>query len=83
MEILSSTDWAYECSGENFSANHYEDIGSYIDLKIKALECYRNVMRSEPHPRSEHVLKGLASYRGSQAGFQFAEAFQMIFKKSF
>lgn len=82
MEVLSSTDWAYESVGNSFKATHFENIDDFIDLKIEALSCYRNVMRNEPHSRSEHVLKGLASYRGAQSGFKFAEAFQAVYTRN-
>ena len=38
-------------------------------------------MRPVPHPRSVEVLTANASSRGAQSGYQYAEAFQMIFKR--
>ena len=79
MEIPSSTDWSF---GEQpgFVPNSFVEIGAFLDVKIEALRCYRNVMRDYPHPRSPEVLRGLAVIRGAQAGLQLAEAFQTVFR---
>jgi hypothetical protein len=39
-------------------------------------------MRDFPHPRSEEILKGLAAYRGGQAGLRYAEGFQVVFQQN-
>ena len=81
MEVLSSTDWAFEGSSVRFNANTYVEIGEeHLGRKIEALRAYRKVIRDYPHPRSEEVLRGLAAYRGGQAGVRFAEAFQTVFR---
>jgi hypothetical protein len=81
MEILSSSDWGFEQSGDMFKANLYVEVNEFIDKKIEALSAYRNVMRDFPHPRSNEVLKGLAAYRGGQSGQLYSEAFQNIFQQ--
>lgn len=83
MEIQSATDWGFEASGDSFKPNHYVEITEEIDLKLKALACYRNVMRDFPHPRSLEAIKGLAAYRGGQSGQKYSEAFQTIFQQGF
>lgn len=83
MEILSSTDWAFAYSDITFNPNIFIDISETINKKIKALSFYRNVMRPQPHPRSEEVLKGHAAYRGGQSGFLYAESFQQAFRTGF
>lgn len=81
MEILSSTDWAFPVNNNQFQANTFFEIGEqYLETKINALKLYKGVMRDYPHPRSEEVLKGLASYRGAQSGLKYAEAFQAVFQ---
>ena len=82
MEILSSTDWAFPSVSNIFIPDTFSDITKNIDLKLKALSIYRNVMRPAPHPRSEHVLRGHAAYRGGQSSFNYAEAFQTAFNRS-
>lgn len=82
MEILSSTDWSFATTGENFIPSNFVEIGEeFLNKKIKSLSHYRNVMRPFPHPRSEEVLKALAAYRGGQSGLNYAEAFQLVFKQ--
>lgn len=81
MEVPSSTEWSFDSSSNRFIPNYFVEIGSDgVDLKLKALSAYKGVMRNYPHPRSNEALKGLASYRGAQAGCSYAEAFECVFK---
>lgn len=81
MEVLSSTDWSFPSNKDNFQPDAFFDITDTLQLKLEALSEYKNVLRSTPHPRSKEVLTGHASYRGGQAGFLYAEAFQTVFKR--
>ena len=75
-EVLSSSEWRYT---KTFSPNYFISINENdILLKWKALECYLSEINNFPFPRSEKGLKTLAMYRGMQAGFEFAEAFELI-----
>jgi len=79
MEILSATDWTFP-SGNGFRADTFYEIGTdLLEKKLEALRQYQGVMRDFPHPRSEEILKGLAAYRGGQAGMRYAEAYQTAF----
>lgn len=80
VEILSATDWSFPVGGASFSPNTFEEIGAFLDVKIRALAHYRKVMRPFPHPRSDEIVRGLAAYRGGQCGLKYAEAFQTVFK---
>jgi len=80
MEVLSSTEWSLGNDSNHFVPNYYFEVGQEgIGKKIEALGCYKGVMRSYPHPRSQEAILGLAAYRGCQAGCEYAEAFQMVF----
>lgn len=80
MEILSSTEWAFPVNANSFMPDTFVEVGKeLIELKIKALNQYRGVMREYPHPRSVEVLTGLAAYRGAQAGMKYAEGFKTAF----
>lgn len=79
MEILSSTEWGFGTTSAAFQPNTFVEVGPHLETKLQALACYRHVMRSYPHPRSEETLRGLAALRGSQAGHHYAEAFQTVF----
>lgn len=80
MEILSSTDWAFAGQPNHFIPDTFVDIEKTLNKKIEALKVYRGVLRKFPHPRSEKIIRGLAAYRGGQAGLKNAEAFQTAFK---
>jgi LmbE family N-acetylglucosaminyl deacetylase len=79
MEIPSSTDWALDPSRRDFRPDTFVEIGERLELKLAALAKYRGVMRPYPHPRSEEVIRALATLRGAQAGLRGAEAFQTGF----
>lgn len=80
MEVPSSTEWSFDSSANRFEPNLFVEIGKAgLDVKIKALEAYKGVMRPFPHPRSEEAIMGLAAYRGVQAGCFYAEAFESVF----
>ena len=82
MEVPSSTEWSFDTSANRFVPNYFVEIGKAgVELKIKALSAYKGVMRPYPHPRSNEALKGLAAYRGVQAGCNYAEAFECTFKR--
>lgn len=81
MEVPSSTEWSLN-SGENlFKPNVWVEVGfEGVETKIEALNAYSGVMRPYPHPRSREALEGLAAYRGAQAGRDYAEAFECVFR---
>lgn len=81
MEVLSSTEWSFDSSSNRFTPNVYVEVGKEgIDTKITALSAYKGVMRPYPHPRSAEAIEGLAAYRGTQAGCNYAEAFECVFR---
>lgn len=77
FEVLSSTNWQPGNAAASFSPNWFVDISSTLDLKIRALEAYKEEMRDWPHSRSIRALTALAEYRGSTCGFLAAEAFEL------
>ncbi len=82
MEVPSSTDWALNAAMHRFTPNTFVEVGEEgLYKKIEALSQYRGVMRDFPHPRSIEAIKGLAAYRGGQAGMFYAEAFESAFRR--
>lgn len=80
MEVLSSTEWSLDSSSRKFNPNYYVEIDETgIEKKLEALSRYKGVIRYYPHPRSVEAIKGLAMYRGAQAGLMLAEAFECVF----
>jgi len=61
-------------------ANYYIDVSETIDLKLKALRCYRSELRAFPHPRSVRGVKLFARERGISIGCEYAECFQLVRK---
>lgn len=83
MEVPSSTEWSFDSSANRFTPNMFVEIGENgLDIKLNALAAYAGVMRPYPHPRSEEAIKGLAAYRGVQAGCNYAEAFESVFYRT-
>ena len=74
-EIPSSTEWAFN---GNFKPSVFMDIADTLDLKLQAMRLYESETRTFPHPRSPEALRALALYRGSIAGVQAAEAFELV-----
>lgn len=72
----------YETNGEFeielFSPNVFEDITDFIDIKLKAMSCYKSELKKSPHSRSLCLLKTFAKARGSECGKQFAEGFMLL-----
>lgn len=82
MEILSSTEWSYSNTNSTYHPNIFIELSEQdIDMKIKALNSYKDVMRPWPHSRSAEVLKSHSIFRGAQFGVKYAETFQIIFQK--
>lgn len=81
MEVPSATEWSLNRALNQFNPNTFVEVGEEaVCKKIEALSQYRGVMREYPHPRSNEALKGLAAYRGGQAGMVYAEAFESVFR---
>lgn len=78
FEVPSSTEWGFRALGSTFNPNCFLDIASTLEDKMKALECYENEMREDPHPRSFDGVRRLASLRGATVGLTAAEAFEVV-----
>lgn len=81
MEVPSSTEWCLNPADNRFRPNLFVEVGPEgVQKKFDALSSYSGVMRPYPHPRSPEALRGLAAFRGSQAGCNYAEAFETAFR---
>lgn len=78
-ETISETNFNYL---KVFKPNHFEDISYFIKKKIEALKLYKSELHAHPHPRSLVSSKSLALMRGSQSGYKYAEAFQIVFSRN-
>jgi LmbE family N-acetylglucosaminyl deacetylase len=83
MESSGATEWALDASARRFTPNYFVEIGKEgMSAKEKALASYGTVVKIFPHPSSREGYEGLAAYRGSQSGCEYAEAFECVFRRS-
>lgn len=75
FEIPSSTEWNYPCT---FTPNLFVDITATLAKKLAAMKQYTTELRKFPHPRSEEGIRTIAKRRGSMAGLDYAEAFELV-----
>jgi N-acetylglucosamine malate deacetylase 1 len=77
-EVLSSTFNNAPHIEPNFTPNWIVEIGDFIDIKLKALQCCESQIGPIPHPRSCEAISALALFRGSQVGMTYGEGFHII-----
>ena len=80
-EVPSSTEWSLDSFSPLFSPTHFVEIQQWLTLKMRAMRCYGGELKEFPHPRSEEGIDALARVRGTQSGFEAAEAFSVIFER--
>jgi LmbE family N-acetylglucosaminyl deacetylase len=78
FEVASSTEWSFGQFAPAFQPNVFVDISATLDLKIRAMACYKDEIRPFPHPRSAEALRAIAQRWGSVAGVLAAEAFALV-----
>jgi LmbE family N-acetylglucosaminyl deacetylase len=76
-ETLSETEFGLD-PDTRFHPNVFVDIRPFLERKIELLQIYKSELGEFPFPRSEQAVRALAHLRGSQAGFEAAEAFQLL-----
>lgn len=77
FETPSSTEWNYTYN-ESFRPNVYFNVSETLEAKIDGMACYRSESTRYPHPRSAEALRSLGKYRGSNVGYEMAEAFELL-----
>ena len=76
-ETLSETEAALTI-GPVFRPDVFVDISGYLEKKTSLMAKYSGEMAPFPFPRSAEAIRSLATFRGTQAGFGAAEAFQLL-----
>ena len=79
-ETASETEFNF-IEGRTFCPNELVDIYSYLDDKIEAMKIFKGEMGEFPFPRSKKTIRSLAAFRGSQCGFEAAEAFELVYER--
>ena len=62
-----------------FRPNVFVNISLYLEDKIEVMKIYAGEMGEFPFPRSEKTMRALTTLRGSQSGFESAEAFELVY----
>jgi LmbE family N-acetylglucosaminyl deacetylase len=78
FEVPSSTEWSFQRLEPAFRPNVFVDISETLGRKVQALLAYETEVRPYPHPRSPEAIEAGAHRWGSVAGFQAAEAFELV-----
>ncbi|MBS6473994.1 MAG: PIG-L family deacetylase [Acetobacter sp.] len=78
MEVPSSTEWNAFSKETAFVPNVFVDITETMDLKVRAMDCYRSELREYPHPRSLRHIKELAKNNGVKVGLNYSENFVLV-----
>jgi N-acetylglucosamine malate deacetylase 1 len=81
FEVPSSTDWTFSQIQPAFQPTTYVDISDCVLTKQKALSAYTTETYKFPDARSIEAMTTLAKYRGFQVGFEYAEAFRLVFSR--
>jgi len=66
---------------DRFIPNVYLNITHTLEGKLELMRIYASELEEFPFPRSEKTLRALATLRGSQSGFESAEAFELIYER--
>lgn len=77
-ETLSETNFNSNPLKENFRPNFFINISKHLNKKLKIMSLYKSEIREHPFPRSLKSIKALATLRGSESGFLYAESFMLI-----
>ena len=76
-EVASETD-AAPASSPRFDPAVFVDISHYLDDKVSVVEMYAGETGAFPFPRSARAIRALAQLRGSQSGYEAAEAYMLL-----
>ena len=71
----SSTEWNIKNSSNVFMVNRFVDISEFVDIKDRAIRCYKTELREFPHPRSLEAIKIIDEAAGIEIGVMSAEQF--------
>ena len=80
FETLSETEFNF-LSKRSFKPNIFVDISSFLKEKIEIMKLYKSEFKNFPFPRSEKAIRSLAYLRGSQSGYNAAEAFELVYER--
>jgi len=77
-ETLSETEWGAPTPQDAFMPNVFIDISDFLDVKVRAMQCFGSQIKAFPNPRSAEAIESLARVRGSTVQVRAAEAFSLV-----
>lgn len=77
-ETISETFWNAPGAEPAFCPSWVVDISDTVGVKSAAFAEYGSQVQEYPAARTTQALEALALFRGSQAGMEFGEAFQVV-----
>ena len=77
-ETNSETNFGLDPRYLPFNPNVFVDISSHINEKLEIMKIYESEIGIYPFPRSIESISAQAKSRGTQAGFEAAEAFYLL-----
>ena len=80
-ETPSETDFGIDPREPGFKPNVFVDISGQFERKVELMKIYESEIGKFPFPRSEKAVRALAQLRGSQAGYELAEAFHLLVQR--
>lgn len=80
-ETISETNFNF-LKKNKFFPNVYFNVSSTIKKKIQLMKIYKSEIKKYPFPRSIEAIKSLASVRGSESGYRYAEGFKLILERN-
>ena len=76
-ETLSETEFGLRRENA-FFPNVYVNIDEYLETKVQLMSIYESEVDDFPFPRSDQAVRAQAYLRGAAAGYNAAEAFQLL-----
>jgi LmbE family N-acetylglucosaminyl deacetylase len=76
-ETVSETEFGLSPASV-FQPNFFVNISDYLERKLEIMAVYKSELGEFPFPRSVRAVRSLAEWRGANAGYQAAEAFELL-----
>lgn len=77
-ETLSETGWNIPNTANEFIPVVYEDISSFLERKIEAMNLFQTQLEAFPNARSIGAIEALARFRGATVMVEAAEGFSLV-----
>lgn len=76
-----AAEWTFGTINNQFEPNTFNDVTDKMQMKKNVIELYGTETYEFPDLRSWEAVEARAKYRGATVGFNYAEAFKLVFKR--